>query len=88
MRWKNWHALIWEHELRFTYDRGADAAKFYFIDLVAAGGVARSHICDVELSECAVVLDFDDDSRLIGVEILGASRILPEQMLGGGSVAP
>ena len=41
----------------------------------------RNHTCDIELSEGSVILDFDADDKLLGIEILGASRLLPEDML-------
>ncbi len=44
---------------------------------ISPGGVARSHVCDVELTDCSVILDFDAADKLIGIELLGASRLLP-----------
>lgn len=69
--------------MRLTHDPEADAAKIYLVDTIQPGGVARSHVCDVELTDCSVVLDFDTADKLIGIELLGASRILPAETLKG-----
>ena len=50
-----------------TYDPEADAAYIYLADAV----VAESE----EVAE-GVVLDFDDGGRVIGIEVLKASRTL------------
>jgi uncharacterized protein YuzE len=62
------------------YDSDADAAKINLVS-VQAGEVEKSHVCDIELTDCSVVLDFDAKNHLVGIEILGASRLLPKQML-------
>lgn len=67
--------------MKFTHDPQADAAKIYLVDSIQPGGVEKSHVCDIELPNCSVVLDFDAEHKLIGIEILGASRLLPDQML-------
>lgn len=67
--------------MRLTHDSEADAAKIYLVDFIQPGGVARSHVCDVELTDCAVILDFDATDKLIGIELLGASKLLPSVLL-------
>jgi len=67
--------------LELLHDSDADAAKINFVDVIQAGGVEKSHVCDIELANCSVVLDFDAADHLVGIEILGASRLLPEQVL-------
>lgn len=73
--------------MEITVDRGADAA---YICLVRAkpGSVESSYI--VNRSEVPgqrfIVLDFDADNRLIGIEVLGASHALPEEFLAEAEV--
>ena len=66
--------------VELIHDSDADAAKINLVS-VQAGGVERSHVCDIEMADCSVVLDFDAKDHLVGIEILGASKLLPEQML-------
>jgi uncharacterized protein YuzE len=61
-----------------TYDHIADSAKIYLVDAVAFGTVARSTHCDLDVDAAAVNLDFDIDGRLLAIELLGASRLLPD----------
>lgn len=67
--------------MKLTYDPDADAASIYLVDSIEPGGTARSHVCDVELKDCTVVLDFDATDKLIGIELLGASKLLPSVLL-------
>lgn len=67
--------------VELIHDSDADAAKINFGGAIQRGRVMKSHVCDIELANCSVVLDFDAEDHLVGIEILGASRLLPEQML-------
>jgi uncharacterized protein YuzE len=66
--------------MRVTYDPGADAAYIYVTEN-RAGGVAASRVVDQLMDGASVHVDFDDKNRLIGIEILGASRGLPPETL-------
>jgi len=67
--------------MKVTYDPSANAAYIYLRDGEVPGGIARSEICDAEMKECAVILEFDHADRLVGIEILGARRLLSEETL-------
>lgn len=67
--------------MRFTYDPEADAAFVYIVDHINPGQVARSEMCDLEIREGAVILVLDADERLLGIELLGASRLVPTEVL-------
>jgi uncharacterized protein YuzE len=67
--------------IELIHDSDADAAKINLVAAARTGGVERSHVCDIELANCSVVLDFDAKDHLVGIEILGASVLLPEHML-------
>jgi uncharacterized protein YuzE len=64
-----------------TFDSEANAAYIYLKDHIKPGGVSRSEFCDVELHGGPVFLQFDSDGRLIGIEILGARELLPNDTL-------
>lgn len=64
--------------MTFTYDPHADAAFLYFAD-GPPDSVARTEPCDVEINRGAVILLFDPDDRLIGLEILGVPRVLTDE---------
>jgi len=64
-----------------TFDAEADAAFVYLDGDIPPGGAPRSEICDVEIEGGAVILLFSPDDRLVGIEILGASRLLTPQTL-------
>ena len=63
--------------MRITFDREADAAFIYLIDSIGFGGVTRTELCDAQVDSGSIILAFDEDDRLVGLEILGASRVLP-----------
>jgi uncharacterized protein YuzE len=61
-----------------SHDGECDAAYIY-LRPVAAGGV--SYTIPVEVPHGSVNLDIDPDGRVIGIEILQASAVLPESVL-------
>jgi uncharacterized protein YuzE len=65
--------------VRVSYDSEADAAYIYVRDAEARLGPVRSvPVPDVP---GMIVLDFDTDGRLFGIEVLDASRLLPAELL-------
>ena len=64
--------------MRISYDPAADAA---LIRLVEHSGHQRSLMCDIEFDEAAVVLIMDEKDKLVGIEVLGAKRMLPPELL-------
>ena len=67
--------------MRLTYDPAADAAFVYLVDGIRPGQAPRSLMCDLEIREGAVILLLDNDDHLLGLEVLGASRLLPADLL-------
>ena len=67
--------------MRLTYDRSTDAAYLYFAHTIEPGEIAHGHVCDIEIQEGAVIMQFDVEDRLLGIEILGASKILRRSVL-------
>ena len=67
--------------MRITFDPEADAAYIYVKDHLGFGEVVETHMCDVEVKEGAIILAFDEAGLLVGVEILGARKLLSEGVL-------
>lgn len=68
--------------MRITYDQTVDAAYIALVDEIADGAVTQqlhSLATPGELGE--VTLDFDENGRLLGVEVLGATKVLPKEVL-------
>ncbi|MCP4308336.1 MAG: DUF2283 domain-containing protein [bacterium] len=68
--------------MRIEYDPKVDAAYIYLMDDIGVGGVAFTVPCDPVAVDGEINLDFDDQRRLIGIEIMSASRKLPPGLLG------
>lgn len=68
--------------MHITYDRTVDAAYIALVDEIADGAVTQqlhSLATPHELGE--VTLDFDENGLLLGIEVLGASNVLPKAVL-------
>jgi len=64
-------------ELKVTYDSLADATYIYLTE-IGPGEAVRQLQAAPE-----IILDFDWEDRLIGIEVLNASRRLPDSILRG-----
>lgn len=67
--------------MRVTYDATVDAAYIYLAADIPAGGVARTVPVDPSEIDGMINLDLDAEGRLVGIEILDASRVLNPQLL-------
>lgn len=69
-------------DFRLTYDASVDAAYLYLAP--AKSGIDFTHPCDDE-DEAGlageVMLDVGRDRKLVGIEFLRASELLPEELL-------
>jgi uncharacterized protein YuzE len=68
--------------MKFEYDKEVDAAYIY-IEYPIKNGEAKKTI---ELNE-NIILDFDEKGKLLGVEILDASKVLKKEALLEAQVA-
>ena len=68
-------------EVKVTYDRTVNAAYVYFTDPQVLNRVATMYPCDPHEVDGMINLDFDEDGRLLGIEILAASSKLPHYLL-------
>lgn len=66
--------------IRITFDRSANAAYIYLADL-ASGGAARTVHVENAHVRGMINLDFDASQRLVGVEVLEATHVLPPAVL-------
>lgn len=69
--------------LRMTYDPESDAAYIYITDPIEPGGVASGSTLNRPLDRSAVNADFDHEGRLLGIELLGVSRLLRPGVVSG-----
>ncbi len=65
--------------IKITYDNKADAAYIFLkepnID------IAKTYPCDPKEVNGMINLDFDKDGRLVGIEVMDASKKLPKEIL-------
>jgi uncharacterized protein YuzE len=66
--------------VRITYDPEADAVFIYLTE-IPPGGAAASAVLDRYMDNASVIAVFNDANQLVGVEVLGASRGLPPDVL-------
>jgi uncharacterized protein YuzE len=70
--------------MRVTYDATADAAYVSLVDTIGEGEAATQiHSITTPGDRGEVALDFDADGRLLGIEVLHASAVLPAAVLAG-----
>lgn len=62
--------------MRIRYDKDADAAYIYIEGFIKKGGVKKT----IEFND-NIILDFDGKNRLLGIEILDASKVLNKKFL-------
>ena len=68
--------------MRTTFDAEADAAYIQLVPEIAPGRSARNIIIE-DVAGGPIVLDFDAEGILLGVEVLGARRLLDGSVLAG-----
>jgi uncharacterized protein YuzE len=68
-------------DIKVTYDKTANAAYIYFTDPQARVRSAHTYPCDPIDVDGMINLDFDEQGRLIGIEVLAATAKLPEYVL-------
>jgi uncharacterized protein YuzE len=66
--------------VRVTFERSSNSAYIYLKEQ-ARGEAVRQHHVGEPRTRGEIVLDFDKKGRLIGIEVLGATRVLPEGIL-------
>ena len=54
--------------------------RYYLVD-IPPGGVKHTYPCDPQEVKGMINLDFDEEGRLLGIEVLDASKKLPPDLL-------
>lgn len=62
--------------MKLEYDKDADAAYLYIQYPIKEGGAKKT----IQLND-NIILDFDENNKLLGVEILSASKVLNKKVL-------
>ncbi|MBW2994803.1 DUF2283 domain-containing protein [Candidatus Woesearchaeota archaeon] len=62
--------------MKFQYDKEADAAYIYLKDRIAAGEVKKTVARGKN-----IILDFDKNNKLIGIEVLDASKLISKNVI-------
>jgi len=72
--------------VHLTYDADVDAAYLNLVDRDLRPGEAaqQSDIIPAPGGTGSLILDFDVDGRLLGVEVLSARAVLPPELLAPG----
>ena len=64
--------------MKITYDKSVDAVYISLVDNVTFGCVDFTYGCDPQEINGQIQLDFDKDGCLVGIEVLQASKKLPQ----------
>jgi len=67
--------------MRMKYDAAADAAYIYVADEIEPGAAVKCVPVDPLAINGMINLDFDVEGRLLGIEVLAASKRLPPEAL-------
>jgi len=62
--------------MKITYDKEVDAAYIYLVDSIDKGKAVKT----IQLNN-NIILDFDKEGKLLGVEVLDASKLLNKEIL-------
>lgn len=62
--------------MKFEYDKEADAAYIYLEGSITDGQAEKT----IELND-DIIVDFDKNGKLLGIEILSASKVLHQKSL-------
>ena len=67
--------------MRVTHSVNTDFAYIYLVDHIGRGEVKHTYLCDPQEVGGMINLDFSEDGQLLGIEIGGASGLLPPALL-------
>jgi uncharacterized protein YuzE len=73
--------------MKVKYEKSIDAAYIYLKDKIGKGEAKNSYPCDPNaVNGAMIVLDFDENYKLLGIEIQDASKYLPQTLLDQAEV--
>ena len=62
--------------MKLEYDKDVDAAYIYIQHPIKEGGAKKT----IKIND-NIILDFDENNKLLGVEILDASKVLNKKVI-------
>lgn len=62
--------------MKIEYDKDANAAYIYIVENIAVDEAVKT----IELND-NIILDFDKNGKLLGIEVLNASKVLNKELL-------
>jgi uncharacterized protein YuzE len=68
-------------DLPVTYDASVDCAYIQLVPRVGRGAAVAQEVVEAPGDHATVVLDFDAEGRLLGIEVVGARAALAESVL-------
>ena len=71
--------------MKITYDKSVDAAYVYFSES-PPGKVAKTYPCDPKEVNGMINLDFDESGKLVGIEVMDASKKLSKSILDSANI--
>ena len=63
-------------KMKLEYDKEVDAGYIYIVDEIKDGEAVKT----IELNS-NIILDFDKNGKLLGIEVLNASKVLNKDVL-------
>ena len=67
--------------MRIKYDASANAAMIYFVKETKFGMVKRETRIDLNRAGAMVNLGFDEEGKMVAIEVLHAREVLPTDAL-------
>jgi uncharacterized protein YuzE len=67
--------------MKTKYDRSVNSAYILLEDKIYFGRVKKTYPCDINEVGGMINLNFDAEGRLVGIEVLDASTLLPKELL-------
>jgi hypothetical protein len=73
--------------MKLTLDKSVNAAYIYLSNDIGPGEITFTYPCDPnEINRNMIHLDFDKNFVLRGIEVLGADKVLPKELLDQAEV--
>ena len=76
--------------MRITYDPVCGMGYIYIQNTIAPGEVHRTvEVANKNSGEdLPILIDLDKDGKILGIEVFGASRIIPQEALSRAKILP
>lgn len=68
-----------------THDAEANAAFIYLVDKIENGEAVESHAADIEMCGASIVVEFDADKKILGIDVSGADLALRPETIAAAT---